>query len=242
MKTTLLLFIVFQTLNSYCQISDSLKYVIIDRDEKCNIISCSDSTKRHIQKEFKLAKDDPSKYSIVINEDSISLLFININNTWKILDTIDKSLTLYSDIFCNIWFPYFEKTDFNKDGYIDLIVPMRTNVNGNLWTKIYLFNPKCNELQPIYSSEDTSQFWTSGIWSAPEYNQTDSTINCTNVSGAYGLFFTSKYKLHNFMIEPIEKNEDDTRAVDRRGNGALHRRYIGKDGKWILIETNKIKN
>lgn len=201
------------------------------------VIMMTDSTKNHFYKQFKLTNKDNIVYAIEMYEDSVSYLLKKDNNKWIIIDTLTNhtSFGTYNDT------PRIEITDFNFDSYTDLTITLLTNVNGNQWGKIFLFNPMTQQLQVISSAEDTNLYWTDGIWAAPEYNSEDSIIICKQLSGNTGMTYISRYKLIGMNAIPIEKELTDYTKAKIKNNkmtGIIERSFIGVNGIWMLIEEN----
>lgn len=189
----------------------------------------------HILKtEFTLLGDFPTKYSVEIINNNESVIRRFENNKWETVDTIDQ---MYIEFLDSVDFliPSFSIEDFNKDGNQDLICWTGTNINGNEWVQIYLNDPKTKSLKILINTAEKD----SVIWDAPEYDENDSTIHCTLVSGNFGLSFESKYKLIGFTAIPIEKEEHDNTNMNPEGKGAIYRYYIGKKGKWKLKQKIK---
>ena len=191
---------------------------------------------KKLRAEFILKGKFPSKYSIEIKNDSISILSKYENNKWKCIDTISH---MFQIIDTNeIMLPSFKIVDFDNDGNQDLVCWVFTNVNGNGWSIIYLNNPEQKKLCLLWNSAEKND----RIWDSPVYNMKDSTINCILISGTYGLSFESKYKLKNYIAFPIEKQETDYTQLKNDGSGGIDRLYIGKGRKWKLIKQTKITN
>ena len=188
-----------------------------------------DWSKENLIKEFELKGKLNSKYSIQILDEDNSILSKFINGKWIVVDTITHSLEFNDSI--TIFLPSYTVTDFDKDGNEDLYCFVSSNMNGNSWTIIYLMNQQTNNLQKLNNIAENSDY----IWDAPVYNKKDKTIHCTRVSGNFGKSFESVYRLENQIALPLKKYETDNTKMDEKGEGGVKRKYIGKNGKWILI-------
>ncbi len=196
--------------------SDSLLEFIIDLRETADSI---------FYKEFKLSPMDTQMYAWKAYEDSISYLMVKSpQSDWKILDTLigDTNFSNYNHV------PRLEIKDFNKDGFMDVVAIMLTNVNGNQWGKIFLWDNKENSLVKLKSIE-TIDYWEKGIWAMPEYNVRDSTITCYNMASVTGVYYESIYKLKGMKAIPVCKKEEDMGNVKTL-------KYIGDENSWKRVE------
>lgn len=215
---------------------DTSFFVLIDHDDLGVVIPCGDSIRRHIYKEFTGAYP-PAKYQIEIIEDSTSCLKYWHDNQWQIIDTLSAFTAIFGDIRnCTIDFPNFAVQDFNEDGYQDIRCGLSTNVNGNSWGKLFLFNPMTRRVEIVPSAEGNQ------IWAAPSFNAKDKTIECVQVSGIYGLSYESTYKLEGMRAIPIRKIEEDFTGMGADGKGGIKRIYRGKSGFWKLVKERSIEN
>lgn len=211
---------------------DSTVFISIDRTEDGTIIPCGDSIVRHIRKEF-YCTQPPARYALDILEDSTSLLQYWNNSAWETLDTLALWTTFFSELDCSFDFPHFFVEDFDEDGYQDLICGLMTNMNGNRWGKIFLFDASAGRLKRVPSAEED------GIWAGPYFNPEDKTIREDQVSGVYGVSYTSIYKLEGHTAVPFRKEEIDNQGLNAFGKGGIKREYIGKNGKWILKKERR---
>jgi hypothetical protein len=216
------------------QQSDSLFYLKFNLKAKQLKEGGFELLNKELRAEFILKGKFPSKYSIEIKNDSISVLSKYENNKWEYIDTIRHMFQIIDSN--EILLPSYKIVDFENDGNQDLVCWVNTNVNGNVWSIIYLNNPEKKSLDILRNTAGRDE----KIWDSPEYNIKDSTINCTLVSGVYGLSFESKYKIENHKAIPIEKQETDNTHLKNDGSGGIDRLYIGKNGKWKLVK--EIKN
>ncbi len=188
---------------------------------------------KKLYQEFVLTGKKSNKYSIEILNDSNSVLSEYVNGLWKSMDTVHH--TFYIIDTNTLLVPSFYVVDFNNDGNQDLLCWTVTNINGNRWTEIYL-----NDSNTLIKLENTAD----GIWANPEYNKNEGIITCEEVSGNFGVFYTSKYKLKGLKAFPIEKHEtDNTEMVLKNGKyvGQIIRDYIGENGGWKIINIKKEK-
>lgn len=196
--------------------SDLLREFIIDLREATDSI---------FYKEFKLSPVDTQIYAWKAYEDSISYLMIKSpQSNWEILDTLigATNFSNYNHV------PRLEIKDFNKDGFMDIVAIMLTNVNGNQWGKIFLWDNQENSLGKLKSVE-TIDYWEKGIWAAPEYNTKDSSITCYNMASVTGVYYESIYKLKGMKATPICKKEEDMGNLKTL-------KYIGDGDSWKLVE------
>jgi hypothetical protein len=152
------------------------------------------------------------------------------NGKWERIDRIAAKGSISVDIrVCELLYPYLNKLDFNQDGFEDLQVVLGTNMHGNIWSVVYLFDPISRNLKPIQGLEDVPNLnfdrKTSIIW------------NETN-RGVYGRSERSFYKLKGFRAYPLKKAEQDFTSYNV-GIQKL-RLYIGKGRKWKLVKQMEL--
>lgn len=224
MKTITLFFVLFFIIQICYSQSENLSFVLnIDTNGKGEFLNCKDGMKRHIFKEFQLS-DDEKMYAVEIYEDSISMLLVCENDNWKRINQLLDETSLFSDTTCQIFVPNIEITDFNQDGFLDIVAILNTNINGNQWGKIFLYNNENQILILLKSAED------SGIWAEPIYNKQTKNIHCEQYSSAFsGRNYISTYRLEKYIAYPLEKEEHNM-GYEK----PIHRYYIGKKGKWKL--------
>lgn len=182
---------------------------------------------------FKLNGDLEHEYKIEIINDTTSVLSRGNEKTWVVLDTIGlMGLQVISTDTLFLNYPMFEVTDFDKDGYQDLLCYLGSNINGNTLTLIYLFNKEIHSLLILYNEAEGDKV---GDWNNPEFNKQDSTINCEWVGGTFGTSLKSTYKLINQKAIPIKKTVKN-RSSSRNIN--IYK-YKGVDGKWKFVKKQK---
>lgn len=223
------LLIVLSALAPILAVAQQDDQIDIGHDSRGHIIPCG-GHKRHIYREFRL--NNTELYSIEIFEDSVTLLKHMRNRQWHVLDTIDRKTVLYADQACDIQYPQYQLTDLNQDGYKDLLIIAKTDDNNNAFGKLCLYNSAKASLQPVKSAEKD------GWWASPEYNAGDSTIACTQLSGVYGIRYTSMYKLQGSRAIPLSKDEEDTMG-EAEGKRAVERIYKGDNGRWKLVKKKR---
>lgn len=160
------------------------------------------------------------------------------NDHWQAIDKIDERTAIWTDLKCNLEIPLCYREDFNQDGFEDLLLMVMTNVNGNQWTRIYLYDPSTDQLKRIKSAERDGGD-ESGIWAAPTYHPADSTIHCTEICGQYGIYYESTYKLRGLTPIPLFKKEEDSYQRDYRGRNVYYRQYKGYRGGWKLMKQSR---
>jgi hypothetical protein len=224
------LIIVLSALFPLAAIAQQEDNIDIGHDTRGNIIPCGNH-KRHIYREFKL--NSTELYSIEIFEDSVSVLRTLRNKQWHVLDTIDRKTKIYADAACDIQYPQYQLTDMNHDGYKDLFVIIKSDDYNNSIGKICMYHTANKSLQSFKSAEDD------GYWASPEFHENDSTIECTLLSGVYGVRYTSLYKLQGSHAIPVSKDEEDTLG-EAEGKHAIERIYKGSaEGKWKLVKKKR---
>jgi hypothetical protein len=125
----------------------------------------------------------------------------------------------------------FKIIDFDHDGNEDLLCWVFSNINGNVWTIIYLYDPKQQKLVKLQNTVDHTD-----IWNDPEYRLKTSTINCSLYGSAFGNSEESSYKLEkNHSVIPLKKHIES-----RSQESVIDYKYVGEKGKWKL--KSKIKS
>lgn len=182
-----------------------------------------------LKKTFILNGDSSQIYSIKIINDSTTLLSKFYNNKSYFIDTL--SHLFVSEFSGEIIIPGFTITDFDKDGDQDLLCFLFTNIHGNIWTAIFLFDEKNKTLVKLIDPGDSDD-----IWDAPEFNGTTNGIKCKRISGVYGISYESSYYLDGLIAYPLDKREEDTSQLNSAtGKGGVIRLYTGKSGRWELV-------
>jgi hypothetical protein len=126
--------------------------------------------------------------------------------------------------------PYFKITDFNEDGYDDLLVCTYSSVHAIVPMRIFLYDPKKQNLTELINTAEPG-----GVWMSPEYDAKNNTIHCFFDAGNAFNSYKSTYKLKGFTANPVEKHEvDRTNFNPITGEGYEVKDYKGKNGKWIL--------
>jgi|GEM_PF-4853148 len=200
MKAYFIIAFLFFTFHLYPQQEHST-YLDLNIDSFGNNIPCNDTIKKHIRKEFYL---NSIKYAIDIKEDDEALLYISENNiNWTIKDTLSAySSITQNPIGCEILFPSVEITDFNKDGFEDLLYQDFVNMHGERWVIIFLHNLKTKQLEILQNNAEGDI-----IWADPIYDKKKKIISCTKASGQFGVSFTSTYSLIGQKAIPLKKKK-----------------------------------
>jgi hypothetical protein len=124
----------------------------------------------------------------------------------------------------------FKITDFDNDGDEDLICWTSTNINGNMWTVIFLNDQRQQKLVKLYNFADDTD-----IWNRPEFDIETGIINCTLDGSAYGASEESSYKLNYLTPVPLIKERQE-----RYNSRYIEDFYFkGKKGKWQLVKHMK---
>ena len=176
------------------------------------------------------------KFKIHIINDSTSILSKLSDSNWIINDTLNIN-GVYAWDTNKLAFPFFKIVDFNRDGYKDLTCWISTNINGNQWLLIYLYDPQKRQYVKLKNKAESGNWNGNDIWDNPIYNVKDSTIDCITLAGVYGTSSDSKYKLFKFEAIPLYKKEEDRNSVKT----TIENYYIGKNGYWKLEKTKKIR-
>ena len=191
--------------------------------------------KEKIISEFTLNGQTPLKCRITLLNSDESILEQFINNKWVKIGEPGwfENETSYerNESFTNS----FSISDFNHDGYEDLICWHLTDVNGNQHTTIYLNDPKTKTLVLLKNADDN-------VWSAPDFDKLTDVISCTVVSGIFGVSWESTYSLDGLTAIPLIKKEYDGLKIDvQTGTGRILRTYNGENGKWVLASEEQIQ-
>lgn len=233
MKPLLLLLIFLMSLSSLSQTTlyGDGKYVTFKLRHKANN-NKSDSgiywNKENLISEFILEGDTPLKYAIKLENDSIAALLAFNNGKWIEEDKIVHDSWPLRRIDGKKIISEFKITDFNKDGNEDLLCWVMSNMNGNVWTIVYLNDPIQQKLVKLWDIADDTD-----IWDRPEYETTTGSIHTTLEGSAYSHSAEATYKLEGLIAKPLEKHyQDRSSAINFRDDY-----YKGNNGKWELTES-----
>lgn len=180
--------------------------------------------------EFTLNGKTPLRYSVALKNDTIAVLSQFYDGKWELQENISYTEWAVSRIENNKIISEFKITDFDNDGDEDLVCWANTNVNGNVWTVIFLNDQNTKKLVKLYNTADNTD-----IWDMPQYDAATGTINCTLNGSAYGASEESSYKLENITAKPITKSRQDRYDSEE----IIDIDYVGKSGKWEIIKTTK---
>jgi len=122
-------------------------------------------------------------------------------------------------------------TDFDHDGDEDLVCWVTSNVNGNVWTIIFINDNEKQKLVKLKSKAD----YNSDIWDAPTFDPATGLIHTELFSSANGTQNTATYKLNGTVVTPVLKEETDMGNPDY----FLYTTYEGKKGKWKKVGETK---
>lgn len=176
-----------------------------------------------LRTEFTLPVEPPVQYAIEIIHSNMAVLSVAVDGKWVFADSIAHHELGIDSIMVEM--PQFSLTDFNQDGYPDLNCWIGTNMNGNRWMTIFLFNPATHTLERLRNTAEQAE-WE--IWDNPEYDPANGTINCFRMASAYGVSFESQYRLVGLRAFPVKKTVEDRSSMRR----IIHQYYVGVDGQW----------
>ena len=165
---------------------DGDKYVVFNLKYATDTTSVDgiDWKKEKLSSEFTLKGKNEIRYSITVKNDSVAQLSKYDGEKFVFQESINITDWAISRGENNTIISEFKITDFDEDGNDDLICWVSTNVNGNIWTVIYLNIPEEKKLKKLYSADGTD------VWDAPVYDSKTKIISCELVSGAYGFHST----------------------------------------------------
>jgi len=179
--------------------------------------------KEKLVSEFILKGEVPLKYSIALKNDTIAALSKYANGRWEFQEDIAYTDWAVRRVDGTKVISEFKITDFDNDGDEDLTCWTFTNVNGNMWTIIFLNDQENQKLVSLYDTADQTL-----IWDRPEYDNATGIINCTLDSSAFGISSESSYKLNGIVAKPIQKQEFDS-TTDK---SVFETEFVGENGTW----------
>lgn len=190
-----------------------------------------DFTQEKPECEFELKGKIPLKYSFRLQNDSIASLYQFKNNNFQFQEKLDFQPFMWQ--FDNdVLISNFKIIDFDNDGDEDLLCWVFSNVNGNQWTVIFINDQKQEKLVRLLNTVEKTD-----IWSKPEFEKANQTINTELYGSAFGVSEESSYYLKpDITIIPIKKH-----FQDRTGKRMYDYEYVGKNGKWKLKSKTKVK-
>lgn len=179
--------------------------------------------------EFILGGKTPLRYSMNLQNDSISSLYRYENEQW-ILQEDMKYESYFLERVEDKLLSHFSIVDFDEDGDEDVLCWIFSNMNGNEWTIVFLNDQENKKLVRLFDTAGNTD-----IWDRPEYDKKTGIINCTLEGSAYGTSAESSYKLDNLIAFPIEMYYQDRTSA--RYIEDFY--YIGKNGKWKLKKKTR---
>ena len=230
-RYAMLSFFLLLSVSLCAQYADSIRYL----DFKARAIKTPDQgyVPQNLpwRSEFVAGGQSGTLYAIDIVDDTTSYLSKSETDGWRRIDTIIHiGITMYGPDKLEL--PLYQLTDFNRDGFVDLVCQIETNMNGNRWTTIYLFHPQHGGLEKL---RNTAEMDAWEIWDNPEYYPADSTIHCVREASLYGIYIESTYQLRDFKAWPLEKYVEDRTSA----RSISYRYYIGREGKWQQKKRRK---
>jgi hypothetical protein len=139
-----------------------------------------DWKKEKLISEFTLSGSRPLRYSLTLKNDTIAILSRYNNRKWELQEEMAYTDWAVSRIEGAQVISEFKITDFDNDGDEDLICWTSTNINGNMWTVIFLNDQRQQKLVKLYNFADDTD-----IWNRPEFDIETGIINCTLDGSAY---------------------------------------------------------
>jgi hypothetical protein len=182
-----------------------------------------DWKKEKLISEFTLSGSRSLRYSLTLKNDTIAILSRYNNRKWELQEEIAYTDWAVSRIEEAKVISEFKITDFDNDGDEDLICWTSTNINGNMWTVIFLNDQRQQKLVKLYNLADDTD-----IWNRPEFDIETGIINCTLESGVFGISSESSYKLNGSVAEPIQKHEFDS----TNDKNVYELEFMGENGTW----------
>ena len=182
--------------------------------------------------EFELNGKTPLRYALRPVNDTVTQLLTWNKGSWQLQETIAHSDYIYAHVMEGIVFSHFEITDFDHDGDQDLTCWAYTDVYINAYTLIFINDENQHKLiRLVNTAEDTD------IWNEPKYDAKTGQLHTELYSGVYGEPARATYKLKGTMAAPVFKEAFDSTNPDY----IIKTTYEGKDGKWKLKDTVKLK-
>jgi hypothetical protein len=186
--------------------------------------------------EFQLSGRQPGRYALAGVEDSATRLFYDDGPGWKLLDRVTEESSLAFGDDQAPMIPAYTVQDINFDGYPDLTAWISSNINGNQWTKLYVYDSVRQRLQLLSNTAEGSD-----IWDGPRFFRADS-VRCERFSGVFGLQFESLYRWDGLRLLPVSKVELDFRSANPlTGKGARRRWYAGRGARWRLLRSRAVR-
>ncbi len=235
MKLLWLLLLLPLLSSAQTEVRDSVTYLTFKVNHPQNISEKDfdevDFSKEQPESEFILHGDIPLTYRFKLQNDTIAILYKIVDHKSVHTEAMGyQSYFLYRDddgyLHSN-----FKITDFDKDGDEDLLCWIYSNMNGNVWTIIWLNDQKTQKLVKLYNTADDTE-----IWDRPEYDPAKQIINTTLDAGVYGISNEATYKLEGLTAIPLRKYEENRSQVIH----IIQNEYVGKRGKWKLRKSQKI--
>lgn len=232
MKTFSILFalFVFSVLNAQVTTLEGEKFVTFKLKYKADYAGSDvgiNWKKEQPVSEFTLNGKIPAKYSIRLENDTLSTILKQEGGKWIVKEKMEHSPWPLRKIDDKVLVSEFKITDFDKDGNEDLVCWVNTNINGNQWSLIYLNDGQ--KLIKLWNDADET-----AIWDRPEYDETTGFISIQRDGSAYGTSEESIFLLEGYGVSPVSKHYQD-----REEESITDYYYAGNNGKWELYQTFK---
>ncbi|MES2485264.1 MAG: hypothetical protein V4581_04855 [Bacteroidota bacterium] len=233
MKRFLLLLLAFPTClmaqEEYYSMDNVIQFILKNDPDTIADFNGIDWAEENIIKEFELKGPVKLRYALHPVNDTVMQLLQPDGKKWKVQETINHSGWMLTRITDGIVYPYIQAIDFDKDGDEDLMLWVNMNMNGNMWTIIYLNDQKQQKLVQLVN---TTTPQGNGIWDDPKYDPQTGQIHTELYSGVYGIQNTATYKLVGTTALPVIKNETDLTNSEK----ITYTSYKGNDGQWVPYE------
>ncbi|OYQ47212.1 hypothetical protein CHU92_01110 [Flavobacterium cyanobacteriorum] len=200
MKLLWLWLLLLLPLSSFSQTEEEEEFVLFNLKYPSDTLSVDgiDWEKENLTSEFTLRGKTQLLYAIKIENDTTAKLLINEKEKWVVQENIPITGWALRRIDKDVIFSEFKIKDFDKDGDEDLICWVNSNMNGNVWTIIFLNDQKTQKLVKLWDSAEETD-----IWDDPVYDNRKKIIECELYSGVYGFQYKSTYKLNDLEAIPI---------------------------------------
>lgn len=227
----ILIYTNISTLSAQTETRDSVKYLTFNSKFPADTIGNDeiDFNRENPVCEFTLNGSTTLNYSLKLENDTVASLFELKGAKYVIQERFGyESYFLYREN--NNLRSEYKILDFDNDGDEDLLLWICSNINGNMWTIIFLNDQETKKLIKLYDTAGQTD-----IWDRPEFDSVTSIINCTLDGSVFGTSAESTFKLNGLEAEPLIMHYQDR----TNPKYIIDYDYIGVDGKWKLIEKKK---
>ena len=182
-----------------------------------------DLKSEYLVSQFTLQGKMPLTYRLILVNDTIAHLE-KFSTEWQFQEDfpIDAG---YIEVYNDTLFTRYNITDFDHDGDEDLVCWLSSNMNGNMWSSVYLNDQRQQKLVQLYDHASGTYIWDSPVCDK------NGIITCTLYGSTFSCSAESTYQLAGLTAVPLKKHFEERSSVP----SILDYYYTGENGQWMQI-------